>query len=164
LFDSYWTPLTRFAALYTKSDDEAQDVAAQVFATLWARRMEWAPERGIELYLFGAVRNRARNAHRAAERAERQRVALAGDFESPTSGEAVLRADESVMADERRAILLRVVNALGERPREVLLLRWLRGLAFDEIAVLLGASRNAVYVNYHRAVAQLRERLPEYFE
>lgn len=164
LFDAYWGVLTRFAALYTKSGDEAEDVTAQVFAALWQRRAEWRPLQGIELYLFGAVRNRARNLHRTVSRAERQRIVLAASGESPTSGEAMLRADNAIIADERRAILLRVVNSLGERPREVMLLRWLRGLEFDEIAALLDMSRNAVYVSYHRALGQLRERLPDYFK
>jgi RNA polymerase sigma factor (sigma-70 family) len=164
LFDTYWGPLTRFAALYTRSDDEAQDVAAQVFAAVWQGRHSWTPKRGVELYLYGAARNRARNVHRSLDRAERQVASLMDDGESPTTGSVLLRPDHAVVADERRTILLRAVNSLTERTREVLLLRWLRGLDFEEIAALLGLSRNAVYVSYHRAIAQLRDRLPEYFE
>jgi RNA polymerase sigma-70 factor (ECF subfamily) len=164
LFDAYWIPLTRFAAIYTQSDDEAQDVAAQVFASLWEGRERWHPASGVAIYLYSAVRHRTKNVFRAAQRFERNVLGFASAGESPTSGTPLLRADESVVADERRAIILRVVNGLPARPREVLLLRWLRGLEFGEIAALLRLSSNAVHVTYHRAVAQLRKQPPSYFE
>jgi len=164
LFDTYWRPLSRFAALYTRSDDEAEDVTAQVFAALWNTRATWYPRGSLELYLYGAVRNCARNAHRAARRFAWHEAMLTGTGTSPTMGEAQLRADDAVIADERRHIIARVINGLADQPREILMLRWLRGLSFDEIAVVTGVSRNAVYVRYHRALAALRERLPQYFE
>lgn len=164
LFDTYWPQLVRFANLYTRGNDEAEDVAAQVFAALWEKHSEWHLAGSIEAYLYSAVRNRAHNVHRAAKRFERNATLLAGAGESPTAGAPQLRADLSVLADERRERLLAAVNSLPDRPREVLLLRWLRDMEFSEIATLMSISKNTVHVAYHRAIGQLRERIPEYFE
>ena len=74
---------------------------------------------------------------------------------SRSSPSARLRRNE-LQARVRAALL-----QLGERDREVLILRYLEELAPQEIAVLLGISAGAVSMRHARALRQLRSLLGE---
>ena len=50
-------------------------------------------------------------------------------------------------------------RALGEGEREVLVLRYLEGLPFAEVAAVLGITENAAKVRHFRALERLRERM-----
>jgi RNA polymerase sigma-70 factor (ECF subfamily) len=63
---------------------------------------------------------------------------------------------DRLVRDERRRRLLGALEALPERDREVLVLRYLEGLSTDEIAAELGATKGAVMTRHTRALARLR--------
>lgn len=57
--------------------------------------------------------------------------------------------------------VLRAIEELEERDRQVLLLRGVEGVSNEAAAVILGMQPNAVAVRFHRARERLRRRLPE---
>jgi RNA polymerase sigma-70 factor, ECF subfamily len=66
-----------------------------------------------------------------------------------------------VAREERRLLLARAIERMGEADREVLGLRYLDQLAFDEIAAVLEIGLGAAKMRHLRAVDRLRGLLEE---
>ncbi|MBM4108659.1 MAG: sigma-70 family RNA polymerase sigma factor [Phycisphaerae bacterium] len=99
-------------------------------------------------WLTRLVRHEALNHLRAARRERARSAALSASNagpETPPSG-----ADEALHA---------AVDRLCRRLREVVVLKHVAGMTFDQIGVALGLSRNTAAARYRRAIAMLRESL-----
>jgi RNA polymerase sigma-70 factor, ECF subfamily len=64
-----------------------------------------------------------------------------------------------LMREEMRQRLLRALGQLADADREVLVLRYLEGLAFGEIAEVLLITENAAKVRHFRALERVRKLL-----
>ena len=165
LYRLYVEELVRFVAGMVRSFEDAQDVVEEVFIGLWMRREEWAPRYGARAYLFGAARNRALNARR--DRATAERLEESGWGWDGEGGEAVgmgtpLRPiDEALDAAEVLAVVERAMAGLPEVRRMVLELRLRQGMSGNEVAEVLGISRNAVDLHMSRGLQTLRALLPD---
>ena len=67
----------------------------------------------------------------------------------------------SVVRRERRCQVREALDALPAADREVLVLRGVEQHAGEDVAAMLGVTRDVVYKRYARALARLRERLPD---
>jgi RNA polymerase sigma-70 factor (ECF subfamily) len=79
---------------------------------------------------------------------ERRRRAREAAYERPD--------DTPLFDPDDVAEVRRVVASLPDRAREVLLLREVSGLSYDEIAAVVGRNVNVVRQDLHRARAALR--------
>lgn len=164
LFRTYFPRLVDFAAATVRERAVAEELAADVFLSVWRRRESWAPRGSIAAYLYRAVRNLAQN-HVRDRHAEQVRVAtaaaelsaLATDAEGPGIGGLGDR-------EARIAAVWRAVDQLPETRRAVVHLRWRGNLSFEEIAILLGTSPAAVKMQLSRALKTVRGLLPEAFD
>jgi RNA polymerase sigma-70 factor (ECF subfamily) len=119
----------------------------------WLRRLAW--ERLVKL-------------HRRHISTEKRTVAREVLPDLPDGSVAALArlaaADHTSPSDQaaRNELQLRVrsaLNELGERDREVLILRYLEQLSTAEIAVVMGSTVGAIKVRHLRALERLRARL-----
>lgn len=165
LFGTYYVPLCEFAHHIVQSMDVAEEVAAEVIASVWRGRATWAPASSVAAYLYGAVRNRARNVLRGERRAERWRALFTDAGDVPALGTAPTSADDALDAADRAATvhtaLRDALAMLPERARLIVLLRWEQQLDYDEIAHIVGSTSAAVQMQMSRAFKILRERLPD---
>lgn len=163
LFAAYYVPLCEFAYHLVGSMDVAEEVAADVIGAVWRARETWTPTTSVAAYLFGAVRNRARNAVRGERRAEQWRAFFTEAGDVPAMG-SVPVADAAVDAADHeatlRTTLRRALATLPERARLIVVLRWEQQLGYDEIAHIVGSTSAAVQMQMSRALKVLRERLP----
>ncbi len=103
-------------------------------------------------WLFRIVVNRCRTIGRRVHRDQRFGAELPPDV--PARGDAV--------ADlEWREEIGRALARLGPRYREAFLLRYVRGLGYEEMALLTGANEPALRMRVKRALDHLRELLRE---
>lgn len=126
---------------------DAEDLAADVFATAWRRRDD-VPREAVLPWLYRTAGFTLAN-HR------RKLVDLPVE-EVPESGEARVADDPELSAlfdDELRGALMSV----GERDRRILLLHAWEGLGGEELAEVLGISRSGADAALSRARARLRE-------
>lgn len=98
----------------------------------------------------------------------RLRRRIAGRTAATGSGESVSRvptdasgAITRAMRDETREAVRACIDELAEQDREILLLRGIEQNSSRTVATLLGLTVAAVDKRYSRAVARLRQRLPE---
>lgn len=64
-----------------------------------------------------------------------------------------------MLDDERDKKVRAVVDEMGERDRQLLLLKYVEGLSYEEISLKLGVTAGAVQSRLHRARKLLREQL-----
>jgi len=163
LFKAYIHPLLRFAASYAIDDAAAHEVVDDVFMAIWDRRGSWNPTEGAAAYLFAAVRHRVLNAVRDTRRRERRIDAFVAQDATRdtahlfTSHEDPHRPDAPVDLADDIARIDRMLAALPLQRRRVMLLRWRYEMSPDEIAGVLGISRNSVYLALSRSLETLRQ-------
>ena len=158
LFREHYAALCGFAVRYVRERSLAEELVQDLFADLWARRTEWQVRGGVRPYLFGAVRNRALNL--------RKRQAVEQDWERDEAIDNVRElhpvppaADAAMESADTRALLTAALNALPERCRLVMHLRWHEQLSYAEIAEVMGISVKGVEIQLGRGLKALRERL-----
>ena len=143
----------RTAYLITADAAEAEDVAQAGFIKAYRALHRFRPGAPFRPWLLTIVANEARNRRRAAAR--RASLALRLSEDRP-SVDAAPSPEASVLAREPAQDLLRAVNALRERDRVVIILRYFLDLSEIEMAQVLGCSRGTVKSRLSRALERLR--------
>ena len=147
-----YEPICGYTLRRVREPEDAAEVVAETFATLW-RRFDRCPH-GDELrpWLFGVARRVMANQRRG----ERRRTALGERLAATVDRDAF----GIVAPPEETSELARAFARLSEPDRELLSLVAWEGLSRDELAVALGTSRAVVRLRLHRARKRLRDALP----
>jgi RNA polymerase sigma-70 factor (ECF subfamily) len=155
LYRELYAPVSGYVVRRVRNPEDAAEVIAETFATLW-RRLDRCPA-GEEArpWLFGVARRVLANQRRS----ERRRGALAERLTAESN--AAVAWPSAAGLDDRIA---RAFAGLSEPDREVLSLVAWEGLTSMELALVLGLSRAVVRLRLHRArrrfmAALDRERL-----
>jgi RNA polymerase sigma-70 factor, ECF subfamily len=140
--------------------EEAEDVAQDVFVKVYHGIKKFDQRASFSSWLYRVSTNSALD---ALDKMKRQRKATfsfgerrsrdgqeEGDMlshqPSPTAG-----PEESVLQDELKSCIQRVLNTLGHEQARMILLRDFHDLSYDEISKALGAGLSAVKMRIHRA-------------
>jgi RNA polymerase sigma-70 factor (ECF subfamily) len=155
IYARYRDWVVSLAMRFTGNREDALDVMQETFLYFLRKLPEFSPRAALSSFLYPVVRNLALTQRR------KRRPDLAGD-------ELVLdvAAPESVDLDGARGELAAVVGALPAGQHEVLLMRFVDGLAIEEIAAALEIPPGTVKSRLHHALRTLRDdaRTREYFE
>lgn len=149
LFAAHLRELIQLATLVGADDPE--DVVQEAFARLHERWRTLRDPNASVAYLRSSVCNlsRSRLRHLIVARRHQSRLLAVGP---PTPEQSAVDGDE-----KRR--LVRELQALPRRQREVLVLRYWTGLSEMAIADTLGISQGAVKSHASRGIAALQQRL-----
>jgi RNA polymerase sigma-70 factor (ECF subfamily) len=158
LFRAYHAPLCGFAVRLGNEPAVAEELVQELFADLWARREAWRVDGSARAYLFAALRNRALNLRRRGGR-EREFVRREATAEVRALHQAPAAPDEQLERRELDACLERALDALPERCRLAMRLRWREQLSYADIARVLGISPKGVESQLARGLQALRARL-----
>ncbi|SFJ84223.1 RNA polymerase sigma-70 factor, ECF subfamily [Streptosporangium canum] len=145
--------ITAYAIRRCIAPQDAADVVAETFAIAW-RKVDKLP-RGEPalLWLYGVARKVLANHYRTDNRRRARTVELDGEMT-----DLYAAAPESGVEAEAVA---RVFTTLPDDDREVLALVAWEGLDREEVAAVLGLTRNAVRVRLHRARKRFARALTE---
>lgn len=153
LFRAYVSDVSRYVGSMLRDTDRAEDVVAETFLLAWRDLPKLrAPER-FAGWLFRIAHHRTMSELRRRptspleEAPEREDESVAG---SPAG------ALEAKLQSERLGAAL---QRLSEEHRQVLVLRFLRGLSHAEVAEQLGRSEQATRALQYRALARMRRLL-----
>ncbi|MDX6318258.1 MAG: hypothetical protein QOD35_1658 [Nocardioidaceae bacterium] len=153
LYSAHYASLVRLAALLVRHSGEAEEIVQDAFVAMharWGRLRE--PEKALG-YLRRSVVNAARSAHRHHDVGDRHLLSerSAGDVHR-----AAASAEQGALAGESRAEMMRALDALPQRQREVLVLRYYSDLTEHDIASVLGISDGTVKSHASRGLHSLR--------
>jgi RNA polymerase sigma-70 factor, ECF subfamily len=148
IFARYYGPIFRYCALRAGDARDAEDLAMEVFTEALAAlpRYRWQA-RPLLAWLFSIARNRrASNARRGAMRtrtAAREAAEVSPIGSDDELNEACIEAR-------------RLLGRMDGSTAEALVLRFVVGCSFEEIAALQGIALSAAKMRVYRAVAKAR--------
>jgi RNA polymerase sigma-70 factor (ECF subfamily) len=147
-----YAPICGYTLRRVHEPEDAAEVIAETFATLW-RRFDGCPQ-GAELrpWLFGVARRIVANQRRGDRRRSALSERLGKNLDRGTFETTDLPDDSGPLA--------RAFASLSEADRELLSLVAWEGLTREELAIALGTSRAVVRLRLHRASKRLRSALP----
>jgi RNA polymerase sigma-70 factor (ECF subfamily) len=133
---------------------EVEDVAQEVFLKVFLKISAFDGRSKFYTWLYRVAANAAKD--HVKKRRRRPAVALDEDAQLPHRGHG---PEERAAQSERRRLVREAIASLPERYREVLALRELDGMTYNEIAGVLRLSIGTVESRLHRARARLKRRL-----
>jgi RNA polymerase sigma-70 factor (ECF subfamily) len=139
------------------SDAEAEDLAQQVFIRIWKSAPRYRPTAKFTTWLFRITRNLVFNELRR----KRHFVDQADEMPEPAERRDQ-EPDKVLMEGELQSAIQNAIDQLPESQRLAIILRRYEGMAYEEIAAVIGTSVPAVKSILFRARAELRERLEKY--
>lgn len=154
IFKTHHAHCLAFAAQYTGSRYEAEEVVQQVFLNIWEKRDNIEISGSEKSYLFTAIRNVAISRWRK-QSAQATREAAFGQLQ-PVVTDAVLPGKEL------EASLYKALEKLPERCREVFILSRQQQLKYAEIADVMGIAIKTVENQMGKALKILHTELRDY--
>jgi RNA polymerase sigma-70 factor (ECF subfamily) len=134
---------------------DVDDLMQEAYARIWRARTLGAID-NPRAFLFQIVRNLAHDHYR---RESRNPPVPITDLEAARVFDEEPSAAEHASREQERQILLAAVRALPDRCREVVLLRYMEGLSYKEIAIKLNISPETVKVHLAKGL----QRCQAYF-
>ena len=151
IFERHHRRLFNFFLRLTSSRHLSEDLVQEVFVRLLKYRNTYREKNGFTAWMFQIARNVHIDFHRkipfdevGIENGEKEQASLL-----PTP------CDHSE-ENEKMQIVQRALSELPVEKREILLLRGIHGLKFEEIAGIMKCSVNTVKARAFRAVRDLR--------
>jgi RNA polymerase sigma-70 factor (sigma-E family) len=150
LFRQEGQSLVRLARLFVDDRNAAEDLVQEAFIRLARSAHRINDESKAAAYLRSIVLNLARDNNRRGLVSLRHHLPL-DDARASTEDEIELREDQREVIEALRE--------LPHRQRNALVLRYYEELGIDEIASVMGISRNSVKTHLKRGLAALGGRL-----
>ena len=159
-----------YALLYrlTEDPEEARDLTQETFLQAFRHLASFRGDADLRTWLYRIAVNQARNRWRWWKRRRRDRTVsldapVSDDNDSPLS--AGLASDEGLdperqaLARERELALHAALKSLSRPYREVIVLRDIEGLSYEEVAGTLDLNVGTVKSRLSRGRNELRRRL-----
>jgi RNA polymerase sigma-70 factor (ECF subfamily) len=159
-----------YALLYRLTEDaeEARDLTQETFLQAFRHLSSFRGDADLRTWLYRIAVNQARNRWRWWKRRRRDRTVsldapVSEGFDAPLSaglaGDEGLDPERQTLAREREAVLHAALKSLSRPYREVIVLRDIEGLSYEEVAATLDLNVGTVKSRLNRGRAELRRRL-----
>ncbi len=144
-------------ALYSIGDSaQAQDVLQAVFLKVFRGLAAFRFESSLATWIYRIAHNECRDHHR---RRKAPFVPLEAVLGSTDEVDPQPSSHEQHARRERDLIIQRAVMQLPFKMREVVVLKYVEGLSYEDMARVLGCAPGTVASRLNRALAELEERL-----
>lgn len=145
--------------------EEAHDIAQQVFVRVWKSASRYKPNAKFTTWLFTITRNLVYNETRRRKR--RPQCSLEEQQEThhlSIPDRSVGQPDDNVLQAEMREAVDSAMTRLPGKQRMAVVLRRFEMLSYDEIGDVMNLSVSAVKSLLFRARSQIREELRDYLK
>ncbi|HRE56886.1 MAG TPA: sigma-70 family RNA polymerase sigma factor [Candidatus Kapabacteria bacterium] len=148
------------ALRYTKNNEDAQDIAQDVFVKAISSLTNFRGEASLKTWLYRITVNACKNEIRKKKLLrffDFAREDEEFDIISPEPGPDQIHVDSEFYCNVHKALA-----HLPEKQRETFALRYFDELTYEEISNILGTSVGGLKANYFQAVQKLMVILPQY--
>lgn len=151
-YDQYVGQIYRFIIMKVSDAQVAQDLTQDVFLKIWQHFVDQKQMLNFRAFIFRVARNVVIDYYRQNKQSN---ISLEQAEETP---------DANVVLDKQLSIkleadhLLKVIETLKPEYQEILTLRFVEEMSFDEIAEILQKDKNNIRVTLHRALSQLKQK------
>lgn len=143
--------LLRFATHFLHDEDEARDVVQDVFLKLWQRKETLDEVENIEAFAMRMTRNRCLDVIRA-----NRTVPIDEDTDRRLKAKTIDVHSKVELGESARQIKM-LIGQLPELQQNIMHMRDIEQLSYDEIEEATGLQRNAIRVNLSRARKKVRD-------
>lgn len=154
LLRRHWHAIVCYAAAML-DHDAAEDVAQETFLRAAAHAARWRPVGQLRSYLLHIARNLVLNERRS----ERSRFAAITSARPMLARRAVPTPVELLEESELKAAILRALDAMPARRREVFALVRFGGLSYREAAGVMRISEQTTANHVSQAMADIRRAI-----
>ena len=127
----------------------AEDITQDIFIKAWEKRLSFNPKKStLKNWLYTITRNHIIDLYR------KKKVDVKSfdeEIESGIKDESMSIDDELLLTD-----ILKSLDKLKDRDKELLILRYIQDLDIEEISKIVGKSYNTTKVMIHRAIKKLK--------
>lgn len=155
IYDLYARRIYRFVYFKVSSEEEAEDITADVFLKAWSFLLDekGGEVRHLSALLYSIARNRVIDFYRA--RGNRETLPLVEGAEEMISDDRMDLKKVNTGIDAK--MLEKRLRSLKDEYREVIVMKYLDELETTEISRILGKTHGNVRVLLHRATEALRD-------
>lgn len=157
LFHQFYPGLRSYAESLLKKEEVAEEVVQDVFYNIWKNRESLRISRSWQSYLYRSVYNNSMMYFRRT-----RREYLTEDGFSPESEGGSRDPFQEMQYREIFDIVLKTLEDLPERTREIFIMNRQEGLKYKEIAQKLSISVKTVEANMGKALKALRNSMEKY--
>jgi len=154
VFDEYFNPLVNFANKYLNNWEDSRSVVQDTFMKFWERRERIKINTSLKSFLFKSTKNNIIDFVRKVKTDREMKEGVLNIMEQSTS-QGKHFDDDSILRNE----LIKAIERLKPKNKEIFKLHRLEGLTYQEIADHLGISKRTVEDNMARALLKLRNDL-----
>jgi RNA polymerase sigma-70 factor (ECF subfamily) len=150
----YANPLLTFIARMVGDRHRAEELFQEVFLAVWVKRAQYQFPRPFKAWLYAIAVNKCRAAFRG-----RAPALFLEDGPPAPPAAADPSPEDAVIATETAALVAAAVTRLPAQQRAVVALRIWDGMAYADIAAVVGRSEATVRSHMHHGLAALRKHL-----
>ncbi len=157
LYDQHAAFIGRAIRRLTGDGPHVDDILQETFIVAWRKQATLDPAREVRAWLYAVASRLCKRHTRSARRASLLRLR----FGAEPAPHQPAQPDRQLLREQRTAALLRGLQRLPYKQREVFVLYELEELPGEEIARLLGVPLGTVWTRLHHArkrYAQLMHR------
>jgi RNA polymerase sigma-70 factor (ECF subfamily) len=159
LVERYTPRLTRFAYRFVRDMDRCQDLVQETFIRVYRNRYSYRPIARFSTWIYTITRNLARSEYRVRNRVNT--VPLYGEQDDGSTFEIALPDASAVPEKEisielRRNLFDQAVETLPDAYRELITLREVQGMTYQEMADVTELPIGTVKSRLHRARLRLK--------
>lgn len=154
LFRSLYKRLYNYGLKFTNDETIVEDVAQETLLVIWQKRKHLLTVDFPETYSFSVFRNTL------FTRLKKHQRYISGaeiDAEPEFGIDHIMISRETDRLTKEK--IKTAIASLTSRQREAIFLRFYEGLAYDEVAQMLGITTKATYKIIARALDELRQSL-----
>ncbi|WP_276484868.1 RNA polymerase sigma factor [Paraflavitalea pollutisoli] len=151
-YQARYGELLQYGLRLCKDPEESKDAINIVFARIWNNRQRLPRTQHPKAYLFACYKNQL-----LRQRQQAHRVIPISSDELLVSSQSV--EETLIELQEQEALRMRtaqLLSKLTDRQQELIRLRFIEGLSYEEIAQRLSISVRTVYNSIHESLKALR--------
>jgi len=148
----------RLAMSIVDDSIEADEITQETFLSALRSLRSYQERSSLKAWLYTIALNHSRSHLRKRKILERLRTAIGAVFQLNESHRQT-SPEETVILNEREAMIWNELNKLDERHRTVVVLRYFHDLSISEISEILSVNEGTIHSRLHTARERLKNRL-----
>ncbi|MCK4771983.1 MAG: RNA polymerase sigma factor [Candidatus Latescibacteria bacterium] len=166
LVDRYYDRLYGYLIRFLKDSDTAEDLLQETFLRVWRKRAEFKNIASFSTWIYTIAGNLARSEWRRRKRWRMLRIGPSRNEEEAAIELPDAGIGPDLIVENRVAIeeLTKEVHKLPDRYREVVILRDIQGMTYEEIAGIVQVPVGTVKSRLNRGRLILQEKLGKWHE
>ena len=152
IYETYYKKVYNYISYRINNHESTEDLVNDVFEKVIVKYETYKPERSSpEAWIIGIAKNVTVDYFRRIKRHTYVSLDVVFDIASDKQ-----KPEEIIVKDEFRKELIRVLNTLKSKERNILSIKFSTDLNNGEIATIMGMSESNVGTIAHRAIKKLR--------